>query len=72
MEIVKQCDGKFPWTYLDKPLVDILAPIDVTVEEFVDICDRFTNETLFVTKKDGSLVRDRDGNLTKHNYDNVA
>lgn len=72
MEIVKQRDGKFPWTYLDKPLVDILAPIDVTVEEFVDICDRFTNETLFVTKKDGSLVRDRDGNLTKHNYDNVA
>ena len=72
MAIVKQRDGKFPWTYLDKPLAEILAPIDITVEEFVDICDRFTNETLFVTKKDGSLVRDRDGNLTKLNYDNVA
>ena len=44
----------------------------MTVEEFVDICDRFTNESLFLTKKDGSLIRDADGNLTKYSYDNVS
>lgn len=72
LDLVKRRDGKFPWTYLDKPLADILKPIDVTVEEFVDICDRFTNDSLFLTRKDGSLVRDAEGNLTKHSYDNVA
>ncbi len=72
LDLVKRRDGKFPWTYLDKPLADILKPIDVTVEEFIDICDRFTNDSLFLTKKDGSLIRDAAGNLTKHSYDNVA
>lgn len=72
VDLVKKRDGKFPWSYLGKPLSEILAPIDVTVDEFIDICDRFTNDSLFVTKKDGSLLRDRDGNLTKLSYDNAA
>jgi hypothetical protein len=71
MAIVRERDGKFPWTYLGKPLADILKPLDVTVEEFIEICDRFTNESLFVTKKNGSLLRDSIGNLTKQNYDNA-
>jgi N-acetyl sugar amidotransferase len=72
LDIIKRRDGRFPWTYLGKPLAEILEPLDVTVEEFMDICDRFTNDSLFLTKKDGSLVRDAQGNLTKHSYDNVA
>jgi hypothetical protein len=71
VELVKRHDGKFPWTYLDKPLQEILNPIDMTVDEFVVICDRFTNKKLFQTDSRGNLVKDKHGNLTKVNCDNV-
>lgn len=70
LEMVKKHDGKFPWTYLGKPLEDILKPLDITVDEFIKTCDKFTNKKLFLTDKNGNLVKDRDGNLTKINYDN--
>lgn len=70
MELVMMHDGRFPWTYLGKQLEEILAPIDMTVEEFVKVCDRFTNKKLFVRNSKGELVKDRHGNLTKVNYDN--
>ena len=41
-----------------------------THDEFVSVCDRFTNKRLFVTDRHGDLVRDADGSLTKVNYDN--
>jgi len=68
MELTAKHDGKFPWTYLDKPLADILAPLDMTVDEFVAICDRFTNKKIFVTDARGHLVKDKKGNLTKLVY----
>jgi len=71
MALVKRHDGKFPWTYLGKPLEDILAPLEISVEEFIEICDRFTNKALFVTDNRGNLVKDRHGNLTKLHYDNA-
>jgi hypothetical protein len=70
LELVKRHDGKFPWTYLGKPLVKILEPLDVTVEQFVQICDRFTNKKIFVRDAKGNLSKDRNGNLTKIAYDN--
>ncbi|MCG2748494.1 MAG: N-acetyl sugar amidotransferase [Desulfobulbaceae bacterium] len=70
LELVRRHDGKFPWTYLGRPLEDILEEIDMTVDEFVTICDRFTNKKLFVRDAKGRLVKDRHGNLTKINYDN--
>jgi N-acetyl sugar amidotransferase len=70
MRIVKMHDGKFPWTYLDKPLEEILRPLDITVNEYVAICDQFTNKKLFVKNRKGELIKDRHGNLTKLNYDN--
>jgi N-acetyl sugar amidotransferase len=70
MDIVRRLDGRFPWTYLDKPLEEILAPLRISIDEFMAICDRFTNESLFVQNKDGSLARDPEGNLTKVSYDN--
>jgi N-acetyl sugar amidotransferase len=71
IEIVRKQDGKFPWTYLGKPLAEILDPLDMSVEEFVAICDRFTNKKIFVRDGAGALVKDRRGNLTKLNYDNA-
>lgn len=70
MEIVKRHDGKFPWTYLDKPIEEILRPLDISVDEFIKICDQFTNKKLFLTDRNGNLIKDKKGNLTKINYDN--
>ena len=70
LNLVKMHDGKFPWSYLGKSLQDILAPLELTVDEFEKICDRFTNKKIFLTDSRGQLVKDRQGNLTKIMYDN--
>ena len=69
--LAREHDGKFPATYLGKPLADILSEIDMTVPEFVRICDRFTNKKIFHTDNRRQLIKDADGNLEKINYDNV-
>ncbi len=63
--IVEKHDGKFPWTYLSKPIKDILDLIDVSLEEFIAICDRFTNKKIFRTDSRGNLVKDKHGHLQK-------
>lgn len=70
LEIVKARDGKFPWTYLGKQLQDILGPLDMTAEEFIKVCDRFTNKKIFKRDASGALIKDKHGNLEKLNYDN--
>jgi hypothetical protein len=70
LEMVRQHDGRFPWTYLGKRLEDILEPLDMSVDEFVRVCDRFTNKRIFVTDARGQLVKDRHGNLNRLNADN--
>ncbi|MEE9443818.1 MAG: N-acetyl sugar amidotransferase [candidate division Zixibacteria bacterium] len=71
LELVKMRDGKFPWTYLGVSIEEILKDIDVSIDEFVSICDRFTNKRLFKCDARGNLIKDRNGNLTKINYDNM-
>jgi N-acetyl sugar amidotransferase len=71
LEAVKRLDGVFPWEYLGKPLNEILDPLEMTPEEFVKICDKFTNRKIFNRDSTGALVKDRMGNLTKLNYDNI-
>jgi len=61
LEIIKRVDGRFPSTYLGKPLDKILAPLDVTIDDFMDICDRFTNHNIFRTNASGGLLRREDG-----------
>jgi N-acetyl sugar amidotransferase len=61
--LVKRHDGKFPWTYLGRPIEEILREIDMTVDEFHAVCDRFTNRSLFKIDNRGKPVRDRDGSL---------
>jgi len=70
LEAVKRLDGKFPWRYLGKSLEDILRPLDITADEFVRVCDKFTNKKIFKRDVSGSLLKDREGNLVKVNYDN--
>lgn len=70
IDIVRRLDGQFPWSYLGKKLEDILAPLDMTVEQFVRTCDKFTNKKIFRTDSAGNLLKDFRGNLTKLNYDN--
>ena len=71
LEIVKNRDGKFPWTYLGKSLDQILEPLKISVDQFVEICDEFTNKQIFLRDNRGQLIKDRDGNLTKINYENA-
>jgi N-acetyl sugar amidotransferase len=61
--LVKRHDGKFPWTYLGRPIAEILHEIDMTVDEFQHVCDRFTNKQLFKSDNRGKPLRDREGNL---------
>lgn len=70
IEIVKARDGKFPWSYLGKPLAEILEPLGMTTDEFIKICDRFTNKKIFKRDASGVLAKDRHGNLEKLNHDN--
>jgi N-acetyl sugar amidotransferase len=72
LEVIKRHDGKFPWTYLGKALEQILEPLDLSVDQFIKVCDQFTNKSLFLKDAKGNLLKDRHGNLTKTNYDNLT
>lgn len=70
LETVKRLDGTFPWTYLGKSLEEIIRPLDLSIDDFIKICDKFTNKRIFCRNIDGTLSKDRFGNLKKLNYDN--
>ncbi|PTP29428.1 N-acetyl sugar amidotransferase [Vibrio splendidus] len=70
VDFLKENDGNYPDVYLGRSLESVLDEIDMSKEEFDEICDRFTNKKLFKTDRKGNLVRDTKGNLTKLNYDN--
>lgn len=71
LALVERHDGRFPWEYLGVRLETLLDEIGMSVDEFVAVCDRFTNKAIFLTDRRGELVKDTDGNLTKINRDNV-
>ena len=60
---IKKNDGKFPITYLGKNIENILNEIDVTFEEFIQTCDKFTNKKIFKCDNNGKPIRDKDFNL---------
>ena len=70
LEFVIKNEGAFPKTYLDKSLKEILSEIEITLDQFIDISDKFTNKKIFKTLPDGNLKKDNNLNLTKINYDN--
>jgi N-acetyl sugar amidotransferase len=71
VRLVSMHDGRFPSNYLGYPIEEVLSEIDMTLDEFNSVCDRFTNKKLFNCNRQGELVRDKDGSLVKVNYDNV-
>lgn len=71
LKLVKMHDGRFPWIYLGIPIDEVLKEIDMTLDQFIEVCDRFTNKKLFICDSRGNLVKDKDGNLTKVNDDDV-
>ena len=71
VRLAQELEGKYPKTYLDKTLENILTPIGLTTQRFDEICDAFTNRSIFKLDVSGRLVRDSSGNLIKTNYDNL-
>ncbi len=63
IKLVKQNDGKYPKTYLGKRLENILKDIDLTIDEFDEICDRFTNKEIFRCNQAGELIKDEEKKL---------
>lgn len=60
-QIVVERDGMYPSSYLGVPLFEILNKIEVSLEEFNAICDKFTNKAIFQVNSSGDLVRRGDG-----------
>jgi len=71
IKLVRIHDGMFPWTYLGYPLGKVLAEMDMNLEEFVQVCDRFTNKKIFKMDAFGNLTKDQNGRPIKINYDNI-
>lgn len=67
LELVKKHEGKIPVKYLD----EFLRDAKISYEQFIQICEKFTNRDLFKKDKDGNLLRDKDGNIEKISYDNL-
>lgn len=47
LPIAQERDRMFPATYLGVPLREILKPLEMSVPEFLEVCDTFTNRDLF-------------------------
>ena len=70
LKLAKKLEGKYPKSYMGKPLDKILSKIGVSEKEFFQICDNFTNKKIFKTDQSGKLIKDDNGSLTKLKYDN--
>ena len=70
LNFVKKYEGKFPIKYLDRDLEVILKDINMSISEFIKICDKFTNKNIFEIDKNGNLIKDNTLSLKKINYDN--
>ncbi len=66
LELVKKYEGKIPRKYINRFLDDF----EITENEFIEICEKFTNKALFKTDESGKLIRDDDNDIEKIKYDN--
>ena len=66
LELVKKHEGQIPTKYLK----EFLDEFELSMDDFIQICDKFTNKELFKKKIDGNLLRDKSNNIEKITYDN--
>ena len=59
--IVSQHDGLFPSQYLDKSLENILSVYSISLDEFLQVCDDYTNYDIFLKDSSGDLIKRIDG-----------
>jgi len=55
-EMVLMYNGKYPRTYLGKPLEEVLEPLEISIEEYIEIENKFANKELFEIRK-GKIPR---------------
>ena len=65
LKLINKNDGNFPHTYLGKPIREILKKIDVSYDEFIEACEKFTNKDIFKLNNKGEFIRDDNFNLIK-------
>lgn len=51
IEMVLLYDGKYPSTYLGRSLEEILKPLEINIEEYLEIENKFANKDLFEIRK---------------------
>ena len=66
LELVKKHEGRIPVKYLD----EFLKEAEISYDEFIIICEKYTNKKLFKKDKNGKLLRNQEGNIEKISYDN--
>ena len=59
--LVRKNDGLYPSKYLDKNLKDILDHYSISMSEFEQVCDDYTNYDLFEKDNSGDLTLRSDG-----------
>ena len=66
LEIVKKHDGLYPFSYLGKNLEEILKYIGMTIEEFDEICDIYTNKEKILTDSKNKLIKENKKPILKN------
>ena len=66
LELVKKNEGKIPRQYLK----EFLEFADISMDEFLEICSKFTNKKIFKVDDQQNIIQDENGEVTKLKYDN--
>ena len=66
LELVKNNEGKIPRQYLK----EFLEFADISMDEFLEICSKFTNKKIFKVDDEQNIIQDENGEVTKVKYDN--
>ena len=53
-----------------KIMKNFLNDASLTMDEFIQICDKFTNKKIFKTDEKNNLIRDENGDVIKLKFDN--
>ncbi|MBL77128.1 MAG: flagellin modification protein, PseA [Chloroflexi bacterium] len=66
LKLVKKNEGFIPRQYLK----EFLEFADISMDEFLEICAKFTNKKIFKVDEQQNIVQDENGEVSKLKYDN--